>query len=118
MVLKIEEERLQEMDIETLYSILKDLLEDDPENSELKEVVDKVKNGIKLGFPIRAVIDGYAEEYPSRRMVRIIGINRFGLYPYKDELDERKSLARRTIRRYLQLNEKVGTNLEPIEFEE
>jgi len=116
MVVNIDEEKLYEYNFEQQLEVLEDIAED-PEETDAIEVLDKVREGIYMKFPLNYYLEGDYKEMPSGGIVRIAGRMEGDLQVFRNEIRNRKKMIRNAIRRYLQINEKIGTNLEPINFE-
>lgn len=78
-------EKVPEMDIATLWEHFKVL-------EPTKKLLDKVKNGINAMFDVRVITNGYYEEFPKTKLVRLDGYGEMNLYAFLDELEERKEI--------------------------
>jgi len=55
-----------------------------------KVIMNKVKDGIKIKFPVRVIMDELYEEFPNTKRIRVKGFGMIDYYKFKDEIEERE----------------------------
>lgn len=68
---------------------------------EEKETLDKIKNGYRIKVPyVYLYREGYYEEYPSGKRVRILGYGKYPLKEFIEEKERRREECTRIIIKY------------------
>lgn len=104
--MQLDPEKVLTMDIEQLHETLQVLVIDYP---ELKDVLKKYIQGIKIKFDIRYIInEQYREKAKSNEIIIIPHSQFLNLLNFYDELDARKALARHAILEITEKDNPIG----------
>lgn len=100
-------EQIPKWDFATLWKMFKLLY---PEKKDL----EKVKEGIKIKFPVEVILYEKYEEFPKVNKIRVLGHGTIDYYKFLREIEAREDV----MREYLLLSYDNGTTKPRIQIDE
>ena len=96
-MINVDSEQILKWDIEQLWNACQILEEDEETHNTHIEIIQTVKEGIKIKVPIYYLIQEWWEVYPNTKRAKILGHGKYKIQDFMEEIETRTKLMRRII---------------------